>query len=1730
MLICHLFINLTKLFNIVGIIKLALLYLTGAQSYDMISGPVYVVSLVLSLSLSLFYHLYFYKNMRILESDGKKDTLFRLGKNHKWVPASSTSIRVGDIVKIGIHNICPADILIIDSTEQRMNGKIVLVNERKITGINSITRKWPLSDKFLPGLESQAKEIKNFLHGAIEYLDPSEPITDQVGYFKIKGDPKVKTITLENIVFTGSMLHTTGVTGMVLYTGRDTRIYQMNLKDRQFLGVRQHISTPISRYLTLITIFFLVLDFLGSYFLFLYFRKTGRSQTEILESEEPLFGRGLFGKYLECLAIVGSLIPIYLGIMKQLTMFIKGYFIQKRTTIELKTKSNRMSIVVPAEISMLRRKSFRLMGGLTEQQSLTPVQERKPLHERTPDALVDYELQEEVQISSLNKNIRRTVTGRERTRVISNMQSHNISLGDKDKSSIQGQESLKSTLAHNGPNNIMPSNEEHKQKPKKLETLLSYSSESYVHLSNFTSLSVLGRVDHVMLDKTETLTEANLELVYVSTWKHTYSINYETMSLVYEEFKKNPEAHKCEDSEEESPEFEDDFYSEKSQEFETELLGQYDEKLFGDDIALNKEVAKIRIPYYMPVPVEYVQNETMRADRSSPHHLVTAAADLEEDGRSSVTSGRNARITTKIEEIICRKGKLQVSEIQKLEQLMLFNKKGHSPTMLFSQHAELKDSKSENEDDQSLEEDHPQKLTARCSIIRTFHSFFYDTYTRAPEMERLLSTMASFLFCGMDEMKKTFTPSLVNQALSRFLKGLGIEVVFPKEARPLNKSGGYKPSEYGHALRIESDFGMVDHLQIYGVNPKNSLKPRTSIVLGKKQTASPYYFLLVRGEQSEMKGVMSMNDEESTAYRNLMAQYKDKRLSRIIYAYKKLTRAEVMQYVTQYAQIVRSKKYEIESINRVAIPLETNLKFLGAVGVKAKIRKDAQKLVDNLKAAYLRVSILSGDNYENTVNVLRELTLPPHNLSDQSSYFNIGFESMARAKSDLISYIEIVYHMLKSSNYQKLSLALGSNLRERDDDESAKEILQNLETVELDKSRVDNKFKRPMVLSGKSLALIQSDDDLMELFRILLVFTSSLIAHDLKPNQKSLLVKLVRCQHEVVMSVGDGLNDIGMFNESNVSVQLANGDISTFTGDIIVNKLDIVSHLVFSTGFNLFKNIKSAIFILIVFSTKLAAANAWAFGIDAFSVRLFDPYLIHLLSIIPLAECICLATLHKPYPTSFVSNNLAVYQEHQVFGARIALVTSLLFLGIMFELGIIFTVARIVFSVELFSGGLIGEQSEMSFFILSVLVLNCIFQDYLFWTTPQRIKIPVMIFSIIMYVILINIHLAAVISDPIQYFSLSDSFANKVKLTCYLTCVVVPTYFNYILISVVKSRALHPVQSVLDQLPSKAKQWKDHLDHSDPLIASYMRGYVQYFHTSEKLMEKVVNLVRPRISKKVDHVLLKLLLLNVYNFNLGFDHLSNKIIDMRDRLKFLIANTNSHEFFTKIAFTMQIIVYSFELFLKIVVLSSQVDNSWTVLYRHNNLYKISVYSGLLVLMWRKRPRDQQLQWLVLCSQLASIVIDCLVLLVDALSPSNTLISWHYIGANSRVVCSAIPLDFINSLLLLIGFELIAIYRIVFNLNPVDQRFSNPLYTGILVVNTFGIFMFLASMKKKYDKNTKINFLNVSRMKNDISRSKDKLAMLMPKFVWDKINTEGFSSKLLVPAYDRILSGSSVVSP
>lgn len=207
MVILTLFYNMTKLTNIINAARISLLYLSKATEYDVIAVQAFIIALGLSIVLNILFYFYFYRQVRKMENEWNKSKIYKFSKSLKWIEANVANLEVGDIIKLSTKHICPADVLLLDSSDLRMNEKIALVNERKIAGQNKMTRKFPINDKIIGGDDTLQRDLKSIMNGTIEYRRPGIYSQEPIGTFKIKGDPKVRNITQENLIYAGSKIY-----------------------------------------------------------------------------------------------------------------------------------------------------------------------------------------------------------------------------------------------------------------------------------------------------------------------------------------------------------------------------------------------------------------------------------------------------------------------------------------------------------------------------------------------------------------------------------------------------------------------------------------------------------------------------------------------------------------------------------------------------------------------------------------------------------------------------------------------------------------------------------------------------------------------------------------------------------------------------------------------------------------------------------------------------------------------------------------------------------------------------------------------------------------------------------------------------------------------------------------------------------------------------------------------------------------------------------------------------------------------------------------------------------------------------------------------------------------------------------------------------------------------------------------------------------------------------------
>jgi hydroxymethylpyrimidine pyrophosphatase-like HAD family hydrolase/2-oxo-4-hydroxy-4-carboxy--5-ureidoimidazoline (OHCU) decarboxylase len=889
-------------------------------------------------------------------------------------------------------------------------------------------------------------------------------------------------------------------------------------------------------------------------------------------------------------------------------------------------------------------------------------------------------------------------------------------------------------------------------------------------------------------------------------------------------------------------------------------------------------------------------------------------------------------------------------------------------------------------------------------------------------------------------------------AVSKFLKTLGVTVSLPHK-----KQENRPHSEYGHPLKISSEFGILEHYQIYGVNPKSDNRQITSVVLSRKIGSQTQYLLLVRGEQNGLKGLMELSDTEQTVFRNLMVYYREQNLVRIIYAFKRLTKEEVSAYVNQYSGIVRSKRYDAESIMRVASPLETKLKFLGCLGVKAKIRDEAKIVVNKFTDGGLKVSIMSGDSYENTISIARELNLPPTNPTDSSSYFNLSFDSVARAKADFHLYTEQIYHTLKTFNYKSLNKSLETTTTHKLK-ESVLYMIGNKQSDHLLKS---------MVIGGKQLDIMLSSKYLIERFRVLLVFTTSIIGHDLQPFHKAKLTNMLRHKGDIILAVGDGLNDIGMFNEANLSIQLSNGDVPLYFGDIVVNRLDIIAKLVFFTGFNLNKNMKTSLIFHTMIWLKFTAMNLWLYNLVGCSFGFFYQYQVLIMMLFFFFDTFYKTCFLHSYPAELMANNPIIYQENKVFLNRILLIVYVVLLSIGLEMVLILVTAKQMVAQENTDTGYKINQEALYLYILTQLWINSAIKNYFLSNAPQLYRLTIFIACLTVYLMVIIYHGYYELAIESRQFNVLSLFTNKTIVTVFVVCWLVPAYLNWILVNVIYAKVIDPIKYYLVYNKDRHRvPWVAYASEKKEQLSKYI-SIESTKTTLDMIVDQIAEVIRPSKAKYIEPIMQKLLLLNIHEFSVGFDQFFNKILDKREHEKFCSVNAEKHYKFS-LWFGLAIAtMYAIELGIRLVYLRLDDWNDKESLYRRNAIYKIFLYLLMIILLKIKKRGStayrivNTILFLVAIVDLSLFILSE-VMFTDKYKPSI----YHELSISSRAVSSALPLNFPQAVFLLISFEGLRIYKSLFSNGPVGNLFNNPLFISIIMMDLIALGLAKISMKKK----------------------------------------------------------------
>ncbi|KAI0244456.1 drs2 neo1 protein [Massospora cicadina] len=299
----------------------------------------------------------------------------------------------------------------------------------------------------------------------------------------------------------------------------------------------------------------------------------------------------------------------------------------------------------------------------------------------------------------------------------------------------------------------------------------------------------------------------------------------------------------------------------------------------------------------------------------------------------------------------------------------------------------------------------------------------------------------------------------------------------------LKLSGGHREK---HAGDSRYQFQILDVVEF------TSDRKRMSVVVRFPGASGVIVFC--KGADAAMLPLLGKGQSQSTREAvECMYAYSCQGLRTLVYAYRPMTEESYKAWKRRYQQAAGSLgSRRNEELARVATQLETDLRLLSATGLEDRLQKGVPESIASLKAAGIKVWVLTGDKRETAINVGRSCLL----LEPNSPTVVIDV-----AEDDLRKQLE-------------------STLASRQD-----------------------AFN--LIVDGITFAHLEAGGgEELELFLDLAVRAAAVILCRSSPAQKATVVRRMRARirRGVTLAIGDGGNDVAMIQEANLGIGISGNE------------------------------------------------------------------------------------------------------------------------------------------------------------------------------------------------------------------------------------------------------------------------------------------------------------------------------------------------------------------------------------------------------------------------------------------------------------------------------------------------------------------------------------------------------------------------------------------------------------
>ena len=262
----------------------------------------------------------------------------------------------------------------------------------------------------------------------------------------------------------------------------------------------------------------------------------------------------------------------------------------------------------------------------------------------------------------------------------------------------------------------------------------------------------------------------------------------------------------------------------------------------------------------------------------------------------------------------------------------------------------------------------------------------------------------------------------------------------------------------------------------------------------------------------------------------------------IILLKKNLSAQETEDFIENYKAAQNNLLQKDNLYENIAFGVECEMSLVGALFFEESFSDDLRFALNKLNLADIHTWIVSGDRSTNVEALSRNLNM----FHSQPSEIIYLLENDHR--DDIDSKI----------NNQLILILNKKNSSDFDEDD-----LKASTSKELRKTTI--------FIHGKAFSTICSDTRLYQIFSILLLHTDSFFGSGFTPTNKHALTRIMKkfiCHNCKLLAIGDGLNDVMMLKEADLSIGIRSKEILQVknTCDLIVSKFSQIPDLILVHG------------------------------------------------------------------------------------------------------------------------------------------------------------------------------------------------------------------------------------------------------------------------------------------------------------------------------------------------------------------------------------------------------------------------------------------------------------------------------------------------------------------------------------------------------------------------------------